>query len=417
MTIERAFKVMLMKDPFYGLFLTTLNKVVTDTVPTLAVGLVGINQCLFINQKFWESLTDTEQLAVLKHELLHICFFHLTMSSSFSDKQVMNLAADAEINQYIDGLPKGAIDYKEINAEFGLSLEAKAGTKTYYDALLKAKKQNPNKFSNMFGNGDGEEGDGSGECDGDGDGNSKPGSGTGQGKKGKGYDPNAHKKWKAIDKMSEAEKKLVTNQVEHSMKNVAQQVAKNQGRVPGELSRLIDELFKVKEQVFNWKSYFRRIVGNSVFVYTKKTLRKPSKRFTDSAGLKIKQKVNVLVGIDTSGSLSESELRDFFSEINHIYKSGAKVTILECDAQIGRIYEYNGKFDGKVTGGGGTDFAPVINHYNQNRDKYTTLIFFTDGYASLTNFKVMKKMIWLISSSGAQDVKYPGGPSINIPKS
>lgn len=61
-----------------------------------------------------------------------------------------------------------------------------------------------------------------------------------------------------------------------------------------------------------------------------------------------------------------------------------------------------------------TDFAPVINYYNDHRSDFTTLVFFTDGYASLTNFKLMKKMIWVISSNGKED-KYPG-LTINIPK-
>ena len=189
---------------------------------------------------------------------------------------------------------------------------------------------------------------------------------------------------------------------------------KNQGTIPGELRSKIDSLFEQKPQIFNWKAYLRRLLGNSNFVYTKKTLRKLSKRFEDSAGIKIKQKTNILVAIDTSGSINDAELADFFSEINYIYKSGAKVTILECDAKIGRVYEYKGKYDSQVTGGGGTDFAPIINYYNDHRSDFTTLVFFTDGYASLTNFKLMKKMIWVISSNGKED-KYPG-LTINIPK-
>ena len=73
-----------------------------------------------------------------------------------------------------------------------------------------------------------------------------------------------------------------------------------------------------------------------------------------------------------------------------------------------KIYEYKGKFDGKITGRGGTDFKPVIDYYNANLNKYTTLVFFTDGYAPLDTFKPMRQMMWVITSNGHKTQKYPG---------
>lgn len=84
------------------------------------------------------------------------------------------------------------------------------------------------------------------------------------------------------------------------------------------------------------------------------------------------------------------------------------VTIVECDADIHKIYEYKGKFDGKITGRGGTDFKPAIDYYNANLNKYTTLVFFTDGYAPLDTFKPMRQMMWVITSNGHKTQKYPG---------
>lgn len=72
----------------------------------------------------------------MKHELLHIAFKHLLMQESFSDKKLFNIAADAEVNQYIDVLPKDAIDIKNIDP----MLPPKAGTKYYYEYLYKDKK-------------------------------------------------------------------------------------------------------------------------------------------------------------------------------------------------------------------------------------------------------------------------------------
>ena len=45
---------------------------------------------------------------------------------------------------------------------------------------------------------------------------------------------------------------------------------------------------------------------------------RPSRRFPDSRGIKFKRKPHVLVGVDTSGSVSNEELEDFFSEIYYL---------------------------------------------------------------------------------------------------
>ena len=63
------------------------------------------------------------------------------------------------------------------------------------------------------------------------------------------------------------------------------------------------------------------------------------------------------------------------------------VTIVECDADIHKIYEYKGKFDGMITGRGGTDFKPVVDYYNVNLNNYTTLLFFTYCYALVDKLK------------------------------
>ena len=74
-----------MTDPFYGLFLLSLSKSYSDQVPTAGVSRNGIDCRLEVNKEFWDSLTDTQQLAILKHEVIHICFKHLTMRESFAD--------------------------------------------------------------------------------------------------------------------------------------------------------------------------------------------------------------------------------------------------------------------------------------------------------------------------------------------
>ena len=120
------------------------------------------------------------------------------------------------------------------------------------------------------------------------------------------------------------------------------------------------------------------------------------------------------MAVDTSGSVNDNELSDFFSEITYIYKAGARITILECDARISANYEYTGKWTGKVHGRGGTDFQPVIDYYRKNIKDYAALVYFTDGMCSIPN-NVPRDTIWVITSAGDHKKEYPGR-ALFIPK-
>lgn len=375
--IAKIGKELMIQEPFYGLFLLNLNKVFTKFIPTAAVGLNGINTMLYINEEFFEGLTEKERLAVLKHELLHLCMNHILMGKDFANQNLFNIAADIEINQLIKNLPKECLTLTTFD---GITLPPKAGTKKYYELLQNnLNGKNPNfKLKGMV------EG------------------------------INIHITWEEFDQLSEEEKQLVKQQIDHTLKETANQVNKMAGKIPGELSGLIDELFKINPPIFNWKAYFRRFLGFSNEAFIKKTLRKESKRFPQTAGIKVKFKQNILVAIDTSGSVSDGELCEFFSEINHIYKAGVGVTILEFDCALQRVYSYKGKWDGTISGRGGTCFSIPIEYYNENKMKYTSAIIFTDGYAPINGLNPHNKLMWVITSNG-QEQKYPGY-YIKIPK-
>jgi len=73
--LSRIGKGLMLSEPFYGIFLSTLNKVVRKDVPTAGVCKQNINYQLAVNEEFWNSLdNDKKKIGLLKHELLHICF-------------------------------------------------------------------------------------------------------------------------------------------------------------------------------------------------------------------------------------------------------------------------------------------------------------------------------------------------------
>jgi len=385
--LAKTSKDLMLREPFYGLFLIMLNKQWNNTaVPTAGVSRNGINYQLYLNEKFWDSLSDKQRRGLLKHELLHIGFFHLTDYEHLTDDDLANLAQDMEINQYIDpeDLPPGPVlisNYPELN------LEPKKGTNYYYEKLQQGKKAGncPNLNSMLA--------------------SMAAGNATCKIKVSKGGDSNGeadcnvpdHSSWKEFDDLDEATQKLIRKQTEHILKEIADNVVKSRGTIPGEFQEILDRINSVEPPKFDWRGYLRRFTGGSVKVYTKKTRRKYNKRYEDNPGLKIKQKKHILVGIDTSGSVSTNELKEFLHEIYHMQKTGAEITIAQADTAISHIGPFDHKKDFVIHGRGGTSFQPMIDYYNANTHKYTCLIYLTDGEAPAPS-PARGKMLWVMSS-------------------
>lgn len=374
--IAQFSKTLMLKEPFYGLFLISLNKELNNSIPTACVSPNGLNIKLSINPEFWESLDKNTKLGVLKHELLHIVFFHLENWDKYPNKRLLNVATDLEVNQYINEEYKGE-NWEGLEYNKGifkpLNLLPKQGTKYYYETLEKDAKNNPGKCIDELI---------------------------------KEYDE--HQLWEEIKDLGEAERKLIKKQIDHNLKEIASSVIKSRGTIPSELENYIGELFTITEPVMDWKSYLRRFSSKSNKVYTKKTRYKPSKRFSGNPALKIIPQKSTLVAIDTSGSVSDKELVEFFNEIYHIYKTGVSVTVIECDMNIQRIYEYKGELkDLKVKGRGGTSFEPVIDYLIENKKKYNNLIYLTDGEAPPPK-KVLTPILWVHSSTSSINEDLPG---------
>jgi predicted metal-dependent peptidase len=81
MQFEKMCKRLLIREPFYGLIMLGIDKIHTTKVPTAAVAKSGLGVALLINDTFWESLNETQQEAILLHEVHHLCFNHLVMSA------------------------------------------------------------------------------------------------------------------------------------------------------------------------------------------------------------------------------------------------------------------------------------------------------------------------------------------------
>ena len=380
-SLSKAGKELMLKEPYYGIFLIMLNKLWSNRVPTAGVGKNGINYQLVINEEFWNSLSEKHMIGLLKHELLHVAFGHLTTYFKFSDKKLANIAMDMEINQYIDKeyLPEGGID---IDNYADLNLDRKAGCQYYYDKLREAKEKKQKEGSCGCGNMD---------------------QLLDQLENGEGPD---HSTWEEFENLTEAEQKLIDKQLQKLLADAQEQTIKKRGTVPGEIQGLI-VVEEIQAPKFNWRGYIRRFTGVSTKVFTKKIRRKENRRYADNPGLKIKMKQHMLLAIDTSGSVSNDELIEFMNEIHHIYKAGVDITVVQCDTTIRSIEPYTGKSEINVVGRGGTYFDPVLEYYNAHLKKYTSLVYFTDGECDAT-VRPKGNILWVLSERSSMNNELPG---------
>lgn len=421
-SLSKTSKELMLKEPYYGYFLIMLNKMWRKDLPTAGVSKNGINYQLAINEEFWMSLSEDHKLGLLKHELLHIAFGHLTTYFIFGDHKMANIAMDMEINQYIDktwlpGAEYSSQQYKDLKEEVlneykeakeagktaeelkeienklpprgvlledypELNLDPKAGCRYYYDKLKEAQDKK---------NQDGTCGDEAMDSLLDDMDN--------------GQVPD-HSTWEDFEDLTEAEQKLIEKQLQKVLSDAKEQTEKKRGTIPGEIEGLII-VEEIKPAKFDWRGYIRRFTGISTHVFTKKIRRKENRRFDANPGLKIKMKQHMLLAIDTSGSVSNDELTEFMGEIHHIYKAGVEITIIQCDTQIKSIESYKGKNQIEVKGRGGTEFDPVLEYYNANTKKYTSLVYFTDGECN-ADVKPRGNVLWVLSERSYMNNDLPG---------
>jgi predicted metal-dependent peptidase len=215
-----------------------------------------------------------------------------------------------------------------------------------------------------------------------------------------------HSTWDEFENLTEAEQKLIEKQLQKLLSDAKEQTLKKRGNVPGEIEGVIvvEEIVAPK---FDWRGFIRRFTGVSTKVFTKKIRRKENRRFSDNPGLKVKMRQHMLLAIDTSGSVSDDELREFMSEVYHIYKCGVDITVVQCDTMIKSIEPYTGKFEMAVQGRGGTEFDPVLEYFNANLKKYTSLVYFTDGEC-YTHVRPKGNVLWVLSERSSMNDSLPG---------
>jgi len=397
-SISKTSIKLLLAEPFYGHFMMGLPKEISTQTETAAVALMNRqNIKLIVNAEFWSKLSDEHRYGLIKHEMLHIVLKHLFIMKNYSNKTLFNIAADLVVNQYIAKaqLPTGGIvleNFDYLQPMYGITLERDKDVGYYYRQLDKTMKQKPQMSFDDAVNELGPTG---------------KGEGNGQLRikellDGENEALQRHKFWEEFEKMTEGERKIAEYQANRIIKQTAERVKhkyRNYGNLPAGLAERLAEILKDMDPKFNWRRVLRLFASSSNSSYIKNTIRRPSRRYGTVPGIKIKRRNRLLVAIDTSGSIQQEELLEFFSEIYFIWRQGAEIQIVECDTHIHKTYNYKGTPPVEVHGRGGTSFeAPMI--YGNQEYRPDALIYFTDGYAPVPKNLPRFPVLWIISSNG-----------------
>ena len=310
----------------------------------------------YYNSKFINMLDTGQMMFLFCHELLHCAYDHMSRTGS-RDRRIANIAMDYIVNADCINNNLG----KKITV-VPVLYERKYDGWTWeavYDDLMKnVKKISMDELAEMMLD---DHLDGEGEGDGDGD------------KDGKGKRP----------KLSDAERQAIKDEFKEAMLSAAQ--ASGAGNLPGGIRRMIKDLTEPK---IDWREFIRQQIQSTVkndYTYSIPSKKNFQTGFSLPSMLKQTQ-IDVCIGLDTSGSITDEMARDFFSEVKAIMDTFEDHRIhLWCwDTQVHNPQEFTAHgnddiMDYEIKGFGGTDPTVCWDFMKNEGIEPKLLLMFTDG--------------------------------------
>ena len=345
---------LLLRHPFFGNLATRMKLVdASDWCPTLATD----GRHFYYNNGFVNKLTPKECEFGFAHEVLHNIFDHLGRRDG-RDPTLSNISADFAVNQILKDERIG-VRPNFINIFQNDKYRGKSYEEIYHELYKNAEKIDINSLGELLDqhlDGD-EDGEGGGDIDGSG---------------------------KGPAKLTADERKKIRDEIKEAM--VAAYQGAGAGRVPAGVARLIKDFTEPK---MDWRQLLRMNIQS--ILKSNFSFSRPNRKSQHSGailpGLLNEETIDISIGIDMSGSISDSQAKDFLSEVKGIMDEYVdfKIDIWCFDTEI---YNYQ-KFTGdsaddimgyQVKGGGGTDFDANFHFMKDQGIEPKRFIMFTDGY-------------------------------------
>lgn len=366
-----ARRAMLELHPFFGnmaMFLEPLES--NEEVQTLAV--TG-DRKLLINRKFVEKASPKDMVFFIAHECMHLVNETTSRFPTAGDMNRWNWASDIAIN-YLLLNPKHGAGF-DVPTEEGMiplyegfkQYWGKSSESIYYDMIQNEEEHACHRCDS---NGEGES-----EKEGDGDSDSNQG-------EGKGFGTSSTQKCKhwfddsgsrCASSNSEEEKEVWKRIIQQSA-----EAAKQAGNCPGFIEDFVTELTQPKK---NWKRELQFFVSS--FCKQRYDWKVRNKR---TAALKIitpgksPYLPQGICGIDTSGSMSDDEIRMCVNEhagILSVAGGEGKLGLFDCE-----LYYFGDVNLSAITNlpvqRGGTDFRPFFKKIEDDAINPAYVVLFTD---------------------------------------
>lgn len=361
--LQKARAVIVMDEPFFAAILLR-RKLQPINQGTFAVDARGQ---IYYNPKFVEPLSVAQCVFALVHEVFHVVKMDFIRRGARAPRK-WNMAGDAWINNYLLVNRIGEPIEGCINCNGGTHIDAdiKADTtETIYERV-------PEDDGSGYGNGAGGYGIGDDFMDGDGD-------------------------------LSEAERSEIEAKTKVEIAQAAQ-AAKMQGKMPGNLQRIIDEVLYVRTP---WEDILERFMND--VAQSETTWKRPHKKYAPLGFyLPSVQSENALgeiaLLIDMSGSIGDKELQFFAGHLNRIMETckPTKVHVVYCDERVNHVDEFGEEdYPVKLTpyGGGGTDLRRGFDYVRDNCENLSCFIVFTDCYTPWPDPKEVEAPTLVLSTT------------------
>jgi len=399
-----------LKYNYWGYLFSRVRRSADKTLPSI-MGVAPEPDgtiCLYYNPELIDGTDDTNITKVIEHEGLHLLNKHIPrlikilsnetdMQRKNIKAQVWNQAADCAVNMQAKFKDDFVINKKpwSICLPSKYKLPDDKISEWYYLKML----ENTKIIEISMGGGPPQ----------DGNGNPMPGVGD-------------HGKWK--DNLKgvadfDALARKVEQHVRRLVKESVKTFNKDRGSLPAHIAELIDKNLAPPKAPYY--QIIRKLVRGSRLSKFKRSPTRINRKRTYAFHLKDahlpqmspfpgKQRdftFDIVVLIDTSGSMSDKDVKEGLSGIKNILEKDRHcyTTVLEVDAGVEKEYECKRVRDIQfnIKGRGGTTLGPGL--VRAKELGCDVCLAFTDGYTENINAiprkKLPKKIIWVITKGGS----------------
>lgn len=322
----------------------------------------------FYGRAFVDSLNDAELRFLVLHEVYHKLYRHLTTWRWMykENPTLANVACDYVINvKIVDDNPEG---FAKMTGPL-----AKGCYDDKYRGLDSAQVYHELKKNQQPQDDD----QGQGRDQGGQPGDEQPGSGLPEG-----FDEHD---WDSAEEMSPQEKNDLARDIDEAVRQGAMAAGKMGSGGDRDMAELL-------EPQVNWREALREFITSTCAGSDYSTWQRPNRRYL-SAGIHMPSGISEQIGeivlaIDTSGSIGQRELSVMLSEVKCIADTvhPEAVRILYWDTEVCGDERYTGAEleniagSTKPAGGGGTMIECVPKYIADNQIKAQAVIVLTDGY-------------------------------------